>query len=420
MRNILPKKTEVLIIGGGVIGVCAAYYLAKNGRSVTLIEKGEIGAAASHGNAGWVAVGEHSLPMATKGVLTQGLRWLFDASSPFYIKPRLDWELIRWLYQFQKATTQSQSDRSTALLVDINLKSLELFKQIFTEEKIESHFSHSGLLHLYVNEGSFQKGVKKATYLKRLGVESQILEGTAVQEKEPVVRDEIRFGIYYPSPASMLPGAFVTQLAEIAASKGATICTKCELLDFEKSGGRITAVSTTKGRIEADEVVLAAGAWSVPLAKKLGVTILMQPAKGYSITVKKTAACPSIPLALDDHKIAATPMGDYFRYSSTLELAGFDDGVNGRRLQATREGIKSYLNQMDELEELEIWRGYRPTSPDSLPLIGRSQKIKNLIVATGHGMLGITHGPFSGDLVCQLIMKQADEALWPSLDFERF
>lgn len=396
---------DVLIIGGGVIGVCAAYYLGRDGRSVILIDKGEVGGAASHGNAGWIAVGGHNVPLATKGALTQGMRWLVDRGSPFYIKPRLDLGLLRWLWCFQRAANEQQMRRGTAQLVELHLQSMALFNEIVAHEGLGCHFEQKGLLHLYLKESTFEKGVKDAKFLKPFGIETKILDRTGIQAMEPTVRDEVEYGIYYPAPASLLPGAFVRQLAQVVEGQGTAVHPHTELLDFEVKGGRVTAVQTTKGRITANEVVLAAGAWSVPIAKKLGIDIVMQPAKGYSITAKRSGTTPSMPLSLDDDKIAATPMGELFRFSSTLELAGFDDGINGRRLNATRKGITHYLHGMEELEIVEIWRGFRPTSPDGLPMMGRSHKLENLIIATGHGMLGITQGPISGKLVAQLVGK---------------
>jgi D-amino-acid dehydrogenase len=179
-----------------------------------------------------------------------------------------------------------------------------------------------------------------------------------------------------------------------------------EVLTFETGAKKIKTVCTTKGDFSPRQVVLAAGAWSPLVSRELGLTLPVQPAKGYSLSVKPPSTCPSLPLSLSEHKVALTPMGDILRFSSTLELAGYDFSINQRRLAATRAAVKHYLPNMDALEVLEIWRGFRPATPDSLPIIGPSTHFKNLILATGHGMLGITHGPVTGKLVAQLIAHE--------------
>lgn len=400
-----PSSADILIIGGGIIGMCAAYFLQQNGRSVTLVEKGTICSGSSHGNAGWIAV-SHALPLAVPGVLTQGLRWLFDSDSPFYIKPRLDWQLGHWLWRFQSLATHAHVETAVPHLLNLSRHSLALYKLIVQNEEISCAFSQAGLLYVFLNEKSFKKGLKDAAVLEMHGVKSRVLEGQALHQKEPNLKAEVQYGVFYPEPAHLIPAEFVKQLSQVVEKRGAALCPDTEVLDFDVSGDRITAVSTTRGNFQANEIILAAGAYSAPLAHKLGFRLLMQPAKGYSITVKKPEMCPVQPIELYDHKIAATPMGAHFRFSSIFELAGFDERINGRRIQAARQGITRYLQGLDDLEVTEIWRGYRPATPDSLPYIGRSRRFKNLLIATGNGMLGITQGPIMGQLVAQLAANE--------------
>ncbi|MDX1520391.1 MAG: FAD-dependent oxidoreductase [Anaerolineae bacterium] len=418
--NRLPESTQTLIVGGGVIGVCIAYYLTKRGRAVTLVEKADICAGSSHGNAGMIAVA-HSIPIAAPGVLTQGLRWLLDAGSPFYIKPRPELDLLRWLWHFQAACTKARMLRGISVLLDLSVQSLALFESLAATEDLAFDFERKGLLHLYLTEKIFAKGVKDAETLQEFGVEATILDQAGVRQMEPNVNDSVIAGIFYPEPAHLRPDRFVHQLTAVAERAGAQICAHTEVLSFEKSGSRITGVTTTRGRIRAEEVVLAAGAWSSILARQVGLRLALQPAKGYSITTKRPGTCPGLPLALDERKIAVTPMGaDLFRFSSTLELAGFDSSINQRRLTATRQGISEYLPGMTDLEIIEIWRGYRPASPDGLPFIGRSERISNLIFATGHGMLGLTQGPITGQLVAQIIGGEPPSIDLTPLRPERF
>lgn len=415
----MSNHNDVLIIGGGVIGACAAYYLSQQNASVTLIEKDYICAGSSHGNAGWVAAG-HAIPLAAPGVLTQGLKWLLDPGSPFYIKPRMSLDLLRWLWQFQAACTQRQMLRGIPPLLALNRHGLALFDKLAAVDGFEFGYERKGLLHLYLKQSTLEKGLKEASLMREFGVETVALDHDGVRQMEPNVLDSVLAGIFYPDYAHLIPHQFVQTIAQAAQANGAMLHEKTEVIGFETAGERISTVKTTRGSFEADQVVLAAGAWCAPLARMLGIRLALQPAKGYSITVKRPPTCPHLPLALDEYKIAATPLGDIFRFSSTLELAGFDFSINPRRLAATRQGICDYLPGMADLEVLEIWRGYRPATPDGLPIIGRSHTIDNLIFATGHGMLGITHGPITGKLVAQIIANETPQINLTPLRAERF
>jgi D-amino-acid dehydrogenase len=236
------------------------------------------------------------------------------------------------------------------------------------------------------------------------------LNAAEVKDMEPCVQLDVVGGIFLESYAHLAPDRFVLEMARLAEEKGAALQTGTEVLGFETDGGRISSVITTRGDFSPNQVVLAAGSWSALLAGELGVRLPIQAAKGYSVTVKKTPTMPSRPLSLGEVKVAVTPMGDRLRFTSTLDLSGLDFSVDRRRIAAIRSAVNDYLYGVEDVDLVEIWRGLRPTTPDSLPLIGRSKKIKNLIVATGHGMLGMAHGPITGLLVSQIIAG-ADTAL---------
>ena len=370
----MDRQTEILIIGGGVIGACCAFYLTRLGKQVTLVERGEICSEVSDGNACWVAAA-YALPTAAPGVMGQGLRWILDSASPFYIKPRLNFDLLRWLWQFRAACTHERMMASAPLLLQLNRQSLQLFRHL-------------------------------AEILRGLGIEAISLDRKGLIALEPNLKAEVTSAIFYPEHAHLNASKLVNAVADQAKLEGATILTHSEVTGFTLREGRITEVKISDDSIQAEEVVLAAGAWSSILAKQLGAPILMEPAKGYSITAKRKFPDhgPTRSISIDDARVAVTPLGiDRFRFSSTLELAGFDPRINTRRLAASREAMQSIFSDMEALDEEKTFYGYRPLTPDGLPYIGRSEKIQNLVFATGHGKMGLTHGPITGQLVSQII-----------------
>ena len=397
-------KTDLLIIGGGVIGVSAAYVLAKAGANITLLEKGEISSGASYGNAGYI-VPCHSNPIPAPGVLTQGLKWLLDAESPFYIKPSLSPHLLRWLWQFQKYCSAESYWRAIPLLRDMQRESLALFKEWIATEKLDANFRENGGITIYKDAQAFEAVCEEAEELRNYDIHFDILDTKALQALEPLIRDEVVGGISCDTDAYIDPALFTRALAEKAQEHGARILSQTSVLGFEKSGERIHRVKTTQGDIEVGQVLLAAGAWSTPIAEEIGVDILMQPAKGYSVTLKNPSALPGRYLFLGKSKVAVTPLGSSLRYAGTLELAGYNLSINPRRLGALRKAGETYLHKIDGEAAPEIWAGLRPVSPDGLPYIGRSARVKNLVIATGHAMLGVAMGPFTGQLAADLLLQ---------------
>jgi len=398
--------TDILIIGGGIIGVTAAYFLAEAGAGVTLVEKGDIAAGSSYGNAGLICPC-HSEPIPRPGVLTQGLKWLLDAESPFYIKPRLDPELVRWLWRFQAHCNETAVQRAIPLLRDMQRESLRLYQALIAQEQIDCDFERKGGLTLFRTEAGLAKGHHEVEAMGRFGLQMELLpDAAAVRALEPSIHPDIVGGIHYQEDAHINPARFVHAMAAAARAKGATLLTDTEVLGFDTGERGLTAVRTSQGKHIAQQIVLAAGAWSTPIARQLGLAIPMQPAKGYSLTLPRPANFLHTHLHLAEAKVAVTPMGSLLRLAGTLELAGFDLTINQRRVNAIRRAAGSYLIGLENQEPVEIWRGLRPCPPDGLPYIGRSARHPNLIIATGHAMLGISMGPITGQLVAQLACDQ--------------
>jgi D-amino-acid dehydrogenase len=414
-------KTDTLIIGGGAIGICCAFYLNRLGKKVCVVEKGEICSGSSYGNAGLI-VPSHCIPLAAPGVITQGLKWMFDPASPFYIKMRLDRGFLSWLWKFRGACNEANVNRALPVLSGLNAVSLELFDELAALEGVDFNYEKKGVVLIFKTRKEFDKGAKEARQLQEYGVESKVLENKELASYCRQMRTASAGGIFFPRDAHLIPDRFVHQLAGYVENNGVDLLTSAEVLGFEISGRKVTTVKTTRGDIQAEEVVLAGGSWSGDLARKLHIKLPLEPAKGYSVTFKRPPSCPDIPFMMAETKVVLTPMEDMLRFAGTLELAGFDMSINNRRLQAILKSIPDYFPDFDisSLELIEIWRGLRPCSPDGLPYLGRPRRYDNVVIATGHGMKGISLAPVTGKLVSQLAAKESPQIDLTALDVDRF
>ena len=417
----MKKQTDILIIGGGAIGVCCAHYLSRSGRQVTLFEKADIGSGASLGNAGLVMPGQ-CIPLAAPGVIAKGLKWMLNPESPFYIKPQLKLSFLQWLWKFARHCSEDHIRQAIPILKDLQMSSLQLFNELATIEKIDIGFKQKGVVDAYRNPQEFKGGMQSARLLREFGLENQILNKDEVSELYPGIRSHIIGGVFYTQDAHLVPERFVRELAAVAKQDGTTIFENCEIIGMEKSGRQIKSVLTTRGDFSANEIILAGGAWSPAIVRDLKLKLFVEPAKGYSISYRRPTAFPERPLILVESKVAVTPMDDVLRFAGTLELAGQDLTINLRRVKAILKSIPLYLPDMDvrSLDLVEIWRGLRPCTPDGLPYIGRPDRINNLIVATGHAMKGISLAPITGKLAAQLANHERSDIDLSALRVDRF
>ena len=420
-REPMVPTADALIIGGGAIGICCAHYLNALGKKVLVVEKNEICSGSSYGNAGLI-VPSYSIPMAAPGVVLQGLKWMFNPQSPLYIKPRLNRQLLAWLWRFRGACNQHHVRRSIPVLHELHSASLRLFEALTNLDGMNFAFVKKGILELFNTHKGFEGGRKDIRLIKEYGINNRLLPKNELNEYLGSIRTAAVGGAYFPHDAHLMPDRFVHQLARCAEKGGVRLLTACEVIDFETSGRYITRIKTTRGDILASEIIFAGGAWSSQLVRRLQIELSMQPAKGYSITFKRPQVCPALPVALAEAKVVLTPMADTLRLAGTLELAGFDESIRLNRLQAIIDAVKAYFPDMDPdtFEMLEIWRGLRPCSPDGLPYIGRPARYNNVIIATGHGMLGISLAPITGKIVSQLASNQTPSLNIAALDVDRF
>ncbi len=415
------RETETLIIGGGAIGICCAHYLNELGKDVLVVDKNDICSGSSYGNAGLI-VPSYCIPLAAPGVLFQGLKWMFQPRSPFYIKPRLNRQLIAWLWHFRRACTATHVHRSIPVLHALHSASFKLFEELTNLKGLDFGLEKRGMLKIFKTRNGFEGGIRDIHLVEAFGIESKILQKNELGEYLGALQTPAVGGAYLPHDAHLLPDRFVRQLAGHIEKKGGHLLTGCEVLDFKISGRRIAGVTTTRGEILTQHIIIASGAWSANLARRLRIDLPLQPAKGYSITFRRPAVCPALPLAMAEAKVVLTPMAEELRLAGTLELAGYNDAINMPRVQSILDTAREYLPDLDldSPDIVEIWRGLRPCSPDGLPYVGRSPRYDNIVVATGHGMLGISLAPITGKIVSQLVAGQRPCLDITSLNVERF
>ncbi len=399
----MTENSDIVVIGAGVIGVCTAYELSKLGRSVRLIDQGNVCSGSSYGNAGLI-VPSHCVPLSEPGVITQGLKWMMDPESPFYIKPRLDKDLISWLWKFYRSATAKQVARAVPVLREMHLNSLARFEVL--SEQFDFSFEHRGSFYACNTDTGLEHKLEDGRIAARAGIHTETLGPEEIAKLIPETRVSAVGGVFYPEDGHLQPAQFVTALAKEAERLGTTIHSDTQMLGFASSGGRVQAVRTIRGDFGADTFVLAAGSWVSQVVRDLGLRLPIQPAKGYSITFKRPEKCPSMPVMMTEAKVGATPMADTFRFAGTLELAGLDMSINQRRVNSILNTIPSYFPDLpaDRMEMIEIWRGLRPCTPDGLPFLGRPGRYSNLVIGAGHATIGISLGPESGKILSDIVL----------------
>ena len=398
----MGKKT--IVIGGGIIGLCSAYYLHKEGHEVTVIDKSNISDGASFINAGYLTP-SHIIPLASPGMIAKGIKWMFNSASPFYMKPRLDSEFLRWAWYFHRSSTYGKVERAIPVIKDINILSRELFKSMKTSEDLgDFQLERGGLLMLYKTDAAGEEEIKIAEKAKLLGLEVDLLGKNQLDALQPQLNIDARGAIHYGCDGHMTPTEFMPKMIAFLQSSGVTIKTNEEVLDMVVSNRGIEQLITTKDTYVPDEVVLAAGSWSGQLATKLKIKLPIQAGKGYAINMERPTGI-TIPAILMEAKVAVTPMKGFTRFAGTMEFSGINTIIRKERVQAIANAVNKFYPEIaiNKEELASAQSGMRPVSPDGLPYIGRSSAIKNLTFATGHAMMGWSLGPATGKLVSEIV-----------------
>jgi len=396
---------NVIIVGGGVIGLCAAYHSARAGLSVTVIDRGpEAHDGCSSGNAGMI-VPSHFVPLAAPGMVALGLKWMWNPESPFYIRPRLDADLLAWAWRFWRASTPERVRHAAPLIRDLSLASRAAFEEFAALPGNDFGLVRKGLLMLCKSAHALDEEAKGAEQARRLGIPATVLDPRAAAELEPGVRMDVAGAIHYPLDCHLSPALFMSALKRELDRMGCRFLWQTEVAGWRSSGGRVHAVVTNAGEIGGDEFVLCGGSWSPGTAKDLGLSLPIQAGKGYSLTLPRPRRLPTLCSIFTEARVAVTPMGSSLRFGGTMELSGLSEEIDPVRVRGIIRAVSRYYPEFgpDDFEGIQPWRGLRPCSPDGLPYIGRTRRFTNLSLATGHAMMGLSLGPVTGRMIAALL-----------------
>ncbi len=417
----MDQHDDVLIAGAGVIGLASALALIESGRHVRVIDAGRVGSGSSHGNCGTITP-SHAPPLAAPGTVLKALKWMLTADAPLYIPPRFDPALWRWLMRFaHRCNTRDWRTSAVAKSALLNDSRARLADWV-SGYGLACEFVESGEDYVFRDPRLFEHGHRELGLLRELGVSVEVIDGPRYETLEPALKPGVAGAIRFDGDAALRPDRYVDELARVVREKGGTIVEQCALQGVEHGRDGVR-VRTAQGERRARDVVLAMGAWSPRLADAVGLPFLkqaMQPGKGYSITYSAPSLVPKRPLMLRDRSVCVTAWGSGFRLGSTMEVSGFDDTLNARRLGALERGAREYLHEPFGAERQEQWYGWRPMSCDDIPIIGGVPGRDGLWLATGHGMMGVGMSTGTGQLVADLIAGRAPAVDPTPYRMERF
>lgn len=402
MSEALPHRSEVLVIGAGVIGLSVAYALRSRGRDVLVVDRGSIGGGASHGNCGTLTP-SHALPLAQPGMVTKAIKWMLHRDAPFYVRPRLDPGLMAWLLKFAGRCNETRVREVARDKARILLDSAQRLRQWIANEGLECEYRHAGLLSVYRDFKTFDQARVNESLLHEVGIRVEAKSGAEAKRMEPALNDGIVAAHWYPQDAELRPERYVAALAGRLRQLGVSIVEHCAVDGWLSSSQGITGIRVGAQTVQADATVLATGALAPQLARRVGIKLPIQPGKGYSITYSRPQMAPRLPLVLRERAVCVTTWGSGYRLGSTMEFSGFSESLNATRLEALRRGAREYLHEPLGPSEIESWYGFRPMTYDDLPIIGAAPRVAGLWLACGHGMLGMSMSAATGELLAQLI-----------------
>ena len=414
-------ERRVIVVGGGVIGVCCAYFLAKEGADVILVERDAIGCGASFGNAGTIAPGHP--PLNKPGRIRRSLLELLNLRSPLYIPVRWDPGLLRWLWTFRTFCTDRHLAASMGALAPLGRASLDLFDVLVESENLNCHYERSGYYEICRTKQGLAEVRHDAALMRQYGYHPHELDGEELREIEPTLREGVVGGFHSSEAATCNPHRFVLELADRSVRLGGRIVTGRGVSEILSTGVAVKGVRLEDGEIlESKSVVLATGSYSGSLTGKFGLRLPVRAGKGYHRDLELGDASErplGIACVLAETSVFCTPMSGFTRLAGTLEFSGINHEMRPRRLEQLTTAAEAYLDGVRGAVIRSEWCGLRPCTPDGLPYVGPVPGQSGLFVATGHAMLGLTLGPVTGKVIGEHVLKGGTSLPAGALGLER-
>lgn len=406
MSMTTAAPPDVTIIGAGVIGLSCAYFLQQRGRRVRVLERGAVGSGTSHGNCGMISPSQ-AAPIAMPGLIPKALKWMWKPDAPLYIKPTLNPKRLAWLWRFARRCNWDDywdSARRKRVLLE---RSRTLFDQIIVGERLDCDYAPVGHLVALRDAATIPEAMGAIERMHKLGIAAEWWDGATLAEREPALKPGLAGAIWNPEDGHFRPDRYVAELARIVRERGGEIRTQSPVVGFEQHGGRVTALRLADGQPVpvAGDVVLATGAWAPELGRQLDVKLRIEPVKGYSITTTCPPLMPRVSVVFRERGVAVTPWASGFRLGSTYEFSGFDHHHNTVRFAALKRAAAEYLREPIGAVVEEEWMGFRPMTVDGVPVIERIATARNVVVAAGHGTLGMSMSPATGEKVAGLLTR---------------
>ncbi len=415
---------KIVILGAGVVGVTSAWYLAKAGHSVTVIDRQPAAALeTSFANAGEVSPG-YSSPWAAPGIPMKAMKWLFMEHAPLIIRPTADPAAWRWMGQMLRNCTSARYSVNKSRMVRIAEYSRDCLMALRDETGIQYDQRTQGTLEVFRTQKQFDGIAKDVAVLKAGGVAYEILDRDGCAAAEPGLlasKDKIVGGLRLPGDETGDCFMFTTELAKLAEQAGVTFLYDTGILRPITEGNRVKAIETTKGTLEADTFIGALGSYTPQFLKPLGIDLPVYPVKGYSITVPiiNTARAPVSTVMDEAHKIAITRLGDRIRVGGMAEIAGFSKDLPAKRQATLTHSIEDLFGGAGDQSQAKFWSGLRPMTPDGTPVIGPT-RYTNLYLNTGHGTLGWTMACGSARVLADMVSGTRPEIETGDLAISRY
>jgi len=403
------REETVIVVGAGVVGIACAHFLNEAGLKVSVIDKGTVAGACSHGNCGYICP-SHVPPLTEPGAIGVAIKSLFNARSPFRVKPSFSPALWNWMLQFGRRCNHRQVLTAGKHLQAILDFSMDEYRTLIPEQSLDCEWKEDGLLYVFQTQSGLNAFAETDRMLtEHFGVSANQISGEDLQAFDSGLKPGLAGAFHYPGDTSVRPDLLNKQWADRLLSSGVQFIEDCELKSIDRSGGQIARLTTSQGDLQADRYVFAMGAWSTRWSQQLQCSIPIQPGKGYSVTMERPDRAPRYPMLFPEHKVGVSPFDRGFRLGSMMEFTGYDTSIPAHRIQQLRDSARPYLTASVDGDALETWYGWRPMTWDSLPIIGQAPELKNAYLATGHNMLGLSLAPATGKLIAEIITGKSTQ-----------